>query len=120
VVDQQLGAAVEQLGQGRRALLGVEAVGLVDLDPGQLAALAGQLVAESGVVLLALEQFVAGGLPLLAADNLVVSHRVLPPCPGAFQAPLPAPMTRAWWMLMGLLGDGSRLTVIGPPATARC
>jgi hypothetical protein len=84
VVDQQLGAAVEQLGQGLWALLGVEAVGLVELGLGQLAALAGQLVAESGVLLLALEQFSAGGLPLLAADDLVVSHWVLPPCPRAF------------------------------------
>jgi hypothetical protein len=40
VVDQQLGAAVEQLGQGPGALLGVEAVRLGDLDPGELAALA--------------------------------------------------------------------------------
>jgi hypothetical protein len=50
----------------------------------------------------------------------VVSHRVLPPCPGAFQAPLPAPMTRALWMLMVLLGDGSQVTVIGPTALAMC
>src|SRR4029450_8800290 len=70
----------EHLGHGRGAVVAVEAVGLVDLDPGQLAALAGQLVAESGVFLLVLEQLCAGGLPLLAAGNLVGSHRVFAPC----------------------------------------
>jgi hypothetical protein len=29
-------------------------------------------------------------------------------------------MTRALWMLMVVLGDGSQLTVIGPTALARC
>jgi hypothetical protein len=87
VVDQQLGAAVEQLGQGPGAVVGVEAVVLVDRDPGQLPALAGQLVAGPGVGLLALQQRLAGGLPLLRADNLVLGHRLLPPYPNAFQAP---------------------------------
>src|SRR4029453_6702080 len=79
VVDQQLGAAVEQLGQGPGSVVGVEAVGLVDRDPGQLPALERQLVAHPGVGLLALEQLVAGGLPLLRADNLVLGHCVLSP-----------------------------------------
>jgi hypothetical protein len=79
VVDQQMAAVVEQLGQGRWAVVGVEAVGLVDRDPGQLAALAGQLVADPGVDLLALQQLLAGGLPLLRADNLVLGHHGWPP-----------------------------------------
>ena len=79
VVDQELGAAVEELGQGPGSVVGVEAIVLVDLGPGQLAALAGQLVAHPGVLLLALQQFLASGLPLGTADNLVTSHRGLSP-----------------------------------------
>src|SRR4029450_78613 len=104
--------------RGPLALLGSEALLLVHPDPGQLAALAGQLVAHPGVGLLALQQFLAGGLPLLRVDNRVSGHRLLPPCPRAFQAPLPASMTRAWWMLMGVLRYGSQVTVIGPTAFA--
>jgi hypothetical protein len=44
VVDQELRAAVEELGQGPRPFVGVEQVLLLDRDPGQLAALASQLV----------------------------------------------------------------------------
>jgi hypothetical protein len=95
VVDQQLGAAVEELGQGPGSILGVEAVLLVDPDPGQLAALTGQLVTYPGVCLLAHQQRLAGSLPLLKADNRVSGHRLLPLCPRAFQTPLPASMTRA-------------------------
>jgi hypothetical protein len=79
---------------------------LVDPDPGQLAALAGQLVGHAGVGLLVYQQRLAGGLPLLRADNRVSGHRLLPPCPRAFQAPLPASMTGALWMLMVLLVMG--------------
>ena len=51
---------------------------LPDRDPGQLAALARQLVSHPGVLLLALKQLAASGLPLRTADNLVICHRVLP------------------------------------------
>src|SRR5260221_1757295 len=70
VVDQELGAAVEELGQGAGPVVGVEPVVLLDRDPRQLAALARQLVRHPGVLLLALEQLVTSGLPLLTADNL--------------------------------------------------
>ena len=40
VVDEQLSAAVEELRQLARALVGLEAVLLLEWDPGQLAALA--------------------------------------------------------------------------------
>src|SRR5258707_10031911 len=79
VVDQELGAAFEELGQGPGPVVGVEPVVLLDRDPGQLAALARQLVRHPGVLLLALEQLVTSGLPLLTADNLVMRHRVLSP-----------------------------------------
>ena len=79
VVDQKLGAAVEQLGEGPRPVVGIKPVLLLDRNPGQFAALARQLVRHPGVLLLALKQLVMGGLPLLTADNLVVSHLVLSP-----------------------------------------
>src|SRR6185437_11743768 len=74
VVDQQLGTAAEEPGQRPGALVGVEPVLLVDRDPGQLAALAGQLVPAPRVLLLALQQLVPGRLPVSPADNLVLRH----------------------------------------------
>jgi hypothetical protein len=56
VVVEQLTAAVEQLRQRARALLGFEAVLLVDRDPWQLAPLPRQLVTQAGVLLFADEQ----------------------------------------------------------------
>jgi hypothetical protein len=47
---------------------------LLDRDPGQLAALARQFVRHPRVLLLALKQLLTSGLPLLAADNLVIRH----------------------------------------------
>src|SRR5262249_35024894 len=58
VVDEQLRAAVEQLGQRSRALLGLEAVLLLDRHPGELASLPSKLVAAPGVLLLLGEQLV--------------------------------------------------------------
>jgi hypothetical protein len=77
VVDEQLGAAVEELRQGLRAVVGVEAVLLLDPQPRQLAALPGQLVAHPGVLLLALQQLLAGSRPLLATHDLVLGHHAL-------------------------------------------
>jgi hypothetical protein len=53
VIDQQLGASLEQLAEGLLALVGVEAVVLLHSHPGQLASLARELVAQPGVLLLA-------------------------------------------------------------------
>ncbi len=53
VVDEQLGATVEELRQRPRALVGVEPVLLLHRHPRQLAPLAGDLVAEPRVLLLA-------------------------------------------------------------------
>ena len=74
VVDEQLGAAVEEIGEGLRAVLGPEPVLLLDPDPRQPAPLPGQLVAAAGELLLLLEQLVALRLPLLLRGDLVVSH----------------------------------------------
>src|SRR5439155_27231053 len=77
VIDQQLSAAVEEVGQGLRALLGLEAVLLLDRDPGQPAPLLGQLVAPAGELLLLLQQLVALRLPLVLRADPVL--RLLPP-----------------------------------------
>ena len=74
VVDEQLSAAVEELRQRPRALVGLQAVLLLEWDPGQLAALACELVAHPGVFLLALEQLLASRLPFLTAADLVLRH----------------------------------------------
>jgi hypothetical protein len=76
VVDEQLSAAVEELHQRPRALVGLEAVLLLERDPGQLAALACELVAHPGVFLLALEQLLASRLPFLTAADLVLRHGI--------------------------------------------
>jgi hypothetical protein len=80
VIDEQLAAAVEQLRQRARTGVGLEAVILLDSDPGHLAPLTRQLVAEPGVLLLAGEQLVAGNLPLLPCSDLVIGHRSSPSC----------------------------------------
>jgi len=71
VVQQQLRVPVEQVGQRRRAVVGVEAVLLVDADPGQLLAVKGQLVATPCVRLLGLEQFPPGGKPFVPSSDFV-------------------------------------------------
>jgi hypothetical protein len=74
VVDEQLTAAVEQLRQPAGALNGLEAVVLLDPDPGQLAPLSRQLVTQPGVLLLAGEQLLAGGRPLLTRSDRATGH----------------------------------------------
>jgi hypothetical protein len=75
VVDEELGATVEELRQSPRALVGLEPVLLLDRDPRQLAALPCELVAHTSVFLLASQQLLAGSLPFLAAADLVIRHR---------------------------------------------
>jgi hypothetical protein len=52
VVDEQLRAAVKQIGECLRPVIGIEPVVLLDWDPRQLAPLSGQLVASAGELLL--------------------------------------------------------------------
>jgi len=56
VIDEQLRASAEQIRKGRCALVGVEAVLLVDPHPGQLLALPRQLVAAPCQRLFGVEQ----------------------------------------------------------------
>ena len=65
VVDEQLRAAVEQLAQRLGALVGVEPVVLLNANPRQLAPLPRKLVAQPGVLLLAVEQLLACGEPFV-------------------------------------------------------
>ena len=74
VVDEQLTAAVKELRERPRAVVGVEAVLLLDADPRQLASLARQLVAQSRVLLLAGEQLLARGRPLVSRSDPVAGH----------------------------------------------
>jgi hypothetical protein len=59
VVDEQLGAAVEEVRQGLGPVLGLEAVVLLDWNPGQLLALPCELVPAPHVLLLSIEQLLA-------------------------------------------------------------
>jgi hypothetical protein len=70
VVDDELRAAVEQLRQLACAVVGVEAVLLLDPDPRKLPALPRQLVAQPCVLLLAGEQLLAGSCPLFLPSML--------------------------------------------------
>jgi hypothetical protein len=80
VVDEQLRAAVEQPGQSLCPGVGLEVVGLLERDPGQLEPLAGELVAATRQFLLAGEQLEPCGPPLLAGAGSVrcgLGHRFL-------------------------------------------
>src|SRR5262249_45091181 len=76
VIDEELRAAIEQLGEDLLARLGLETILLLELDPGQLAARPGELVAEPGMLLLTREQRLAGSDPLFAGSDSVSSHFV--------------------------------------------
>jgi hypothetical protein len=79
VIDQKLGATIEELGQRPRTRVGVEAVVLLNRHPRQLAALLSELVRLPGVLLLSSQQLLTRRLSFLTAADLVILHRVLPP-----------------------------------------
>ena len=76
VVDHQLAAAIEQVGQRLPPLRAVERVLLGDGLPGEVPARLGQGVARAGELLFLLEEPGAGGDPLFARND-AVSHGVL-------------------------------------------
>src|SRR5215469_11901370 len=78
VVDEQLRASPEQIGEGRRALIGLEAVLLVDAEPGQLLPPPRQLVAAPRQRLLGLEQLQPRRKPLFTCSGLVIGHGFFP------------------------------------------
>ena len=77
MIDEQLAAAVKDFRQRAWAVVGVEAVLLLDPDPGQFAPLPRQLVARSSVLLLAGKQLLAGSCPLFPCSDLVIRHCLL-------------------------------------------
>ena len=80
VVDEQLGPPVEQLGERLLPVVRLEAVVLLHPHPGQIPTQLRDLVAQPGVLLLPLEQFLARREPLLARSDRVTGHSSLPPC----------------------------------------
>jgi hypothetical protein len=82
VVDEQLRAAVEEIGERLRTARGVEAVVLLDRDPGQLAPFRGQLVAATCVLLLLPQQLVAFRLPLRLRDDPALRRQGATSCRG--------------------------------------
>ena len=66
MLHHQLAPPGEQIAQRLLALRAIEQVGLVDLDPGQRAALLAQAVARAGVFLLMRQMRLAGFDPFLA------------------------------------------------------
>src|SRR5439155_26095067 len=74
VVGEQLGAAVEELGEGLLAVLGVELVLLLDRDPGEIETLSLDLLVSLRLLGLELGELVPGHLPLLAGSNLAFRH----------------------------------------------
>jgi hypothetical protein len=68
-VEQQLTAAVEQVGQADRPVRPVEDVFLVDLQPRHPPAVSGQCVPGTGQVLLLRQQPQARGLPIRWRDG---------------------------------------------------
>jgi hypothetical protein len=63
VVDDELRASPEEIGERRRSVVGLEAVILADFDPREFLAQARQLIAAPGQLLLGLKQLEAGGEP---------------------------------------------------------
>src|SRR5713226_5705280 len=80
VVDEELRASPEQIGEGRRARVGREAVLLVNADPGQLLPPPRQLVAAPRQRLLGLEQLQPGHKLLFTCSGLVIGHGFSPSC----------------------------------------
>src|SRR4051812_42032938 len=74
VVDEQLGAPVEELGQGLPPVVRLEDVLLLDRYPRQLLAAAGELVALPHVLLLGVEQLAPRRQPLLPGPCPLLSH----------------------------------------------
>ena len=66
VVDEQLRTALEEVGERRLSVVGVERVLLVDAHPRQVAPLSRELVAAAGVLFLRLQELTPCGEPILA------------------------------------------------------
>src|SRR6266852_4000582 len=74
VIDEELRASSEEIGEGRGALVGLEAVLLVDANPGQSLSPPRQFVAPPRQRLLGLEQLQPGRKPLFTCSGLMIGH----------------------------------------------
>src|SRR5207247_111305 len=79
VIDEELRAPPEEVGQRGAALVGIELVLLVDPDPRQLLPAPRQLVAAVRQLFLRLEQLEPGSKPLFTCPRLMLRHRCSPP-----------------------------------------
>jgi hypothetical protein len=66
VLDDELAASAEQIGESDLAVRPVEHVGLLHLDPGERAAFGAQLIAQSGELLFLAQKLLACGQPFIA------------------------------------------------------
>src|SRR6516164_2177042 len=77
VLDDQLAAPLEKVGEGYLAPRPVEDIGLLDLDPGHLAALPAQFVARPGKLLLLRQQRPARDQPFVLRHDVRMVHAAL-------------------------------------------
>src|SRR5258708_2393667 len=80
VVDEELRTSSEEIGEGHCVLVGLEAVLLVDPDPGQFLPPPRQLVALPRQRLLGLQQLQPGRKPLFTCADPVIGHGFSPSC----------------------------------------
>src|SRR6266511_4854098 len=75
--DDQLAASIEEVGERLLAVRPVEAIPLLHPDPGQLAALPAQLIAQPGEGLLLAQVLLARREPLVSRHDAVGLHLAL-------------------------------------------
>jgi hypothetical protein len=78
VIDEQLRASSEEIGEGRCTLVCLEAVLLVDANPGQFPPPPRQFVAAPRQRLLFLQQLQPGRKPLFTCSGLMIGHGFSP------------------------------------------
>src|SRR5262245_9492349 len=74
MIDDQLAASGEEVGERLRAVRPVEHVTFFDLNPGQVAPLGAQLITQPGELLLPRQMGLAGDKPLFLRHDWVVVH----------------------------------------------
>src|SRR5262249_50689573 len=77
MLDDQLAASVKEIGERLLATRAIEDVFLLDFDPGQLAALAAQLIAQPSQLLLLAQMLLTRSDPLVSGHDSVL-HCSLP------------------------------------------
>ena len=70
MIDEQLRASSKEISKRRFTFVGLEAVLLVDSNPGQLLPFSRQLIAPPSKILLGLEQFFPDRNPFLSRNDL--------------------------------------------------